>query len=1030
RFTKRLDWDGLDFPKAVSLGEITFPSDRPFPTWTETLKAFLGNCLEDLSFSQIRCLDSQTPIPFEEVLLPFILVAQKKLKAISGNWDTFLATNAQATLERNLLTNLSQIAAQCLQVEFSVFQATQSFPPETEFPPETSQRLKYNCFVQHLLTGGFLPFFREYSVLARLMATLTDLWAEAIGEFIQRLATDWERIQQTFQTDRTLGKVQTIQVGLSDRHAGGRSVIACTFASGLKLVYKPKNIGSEEAFAQLLTWLNHQGSLLPFKVLKLLNCQTHGWIEWVENLPCQDTTAVCRYYQRSGMLLGLVYALEGMDCHRENLIACGEDPVLIDLEALLYHRVGNLLGEENRSPQSLISEPVWNSVLRVGMLPYWLVGSDGQSFDISALGGDAGQTTASRTLRWHHINTDQMTFEIETVQTRSYKNRPFLADSSISLKNYQDEIVTGFQSIYRLLMKHRAELTSASGPLASLAHQPIRFIFRVTKLYSYLSRRTLQPKFMRDGLDRSIELDALSRALLGAETRHPFWSLVRLEHQALEQLDIPLFMARADRHTLLLDAEEALAPCFEESAYDRAMNRLKSLSEMDLTYQTRLIRDALIAYTVDRLQAVPFSTFEETVKSQSIKEEANLTEAELLQQARTIADDIKQHSTIFRDGSVRWVSLNPLPPRMQKLQVQGVGYDFYAGCCGISLFLAAMAKVTGNRDDRDLALASLTLLRQVLHSPVLNQKLLAEMGIGGALGYGSIVYSLVKISLFLEEPALLEEARIAASQITPAVIAKDQKLDVMGGSAGAILGLLALEAIDPNPHWLQTAIEAGNHLLQEQKITSSGHKSWATLDDRFLAGFSHGAAGIAHALVRLYERTGETEFLTAVIDAIGYENSLFSPQVNNWADLRHSDQRSLSYMNSWCHGAAGITLMRMRGLQTFDSEAVQQSITAGLTSTLTHALKDIDGICCGNFGRIETLVVASSCLSRPDLLGAARKRATEVVKQAQEFGGFRLFVGAPRSAYNPTFFRGTAGIGYGLLRLSNPNHLPSVLLWD
>ena len=67
-----------------------------------------------------------------------------------------------------------------------------------------------------------------------------------------------------------LGKVITIETGLSDPHHKGRSVIAMTFASGLKLIYKPKDLGLEEKFFQLLATLNEKGISPPLKLLKIL----------------------------------------------------------------------------------------------------------------------------------------------------------------------------------------------------------------------------------------------------------------------------------------------------------------------------------------------------------------------------------------------------------------------------------------------------------------------------------------------------------------------------------------------------------------------------------------------------------------------------------------------------------------------------------------------------------------------------------------------------------------------------------------
>lgn len=187
------------------------------------------------------------------------------------------------------------------------------------------------------MEGKLLSFFQEYSVLARMMATLTDFWVDATEEFIRRLASDWSEISTTFQAE--LRQVIAVESALSDPHNQGRCAIALTFDSGLKLMYKPKDLGIEEAYFQFLSWLNQQGAPLPFKLLKVINRSTYGWVEYVEHLPCSDKGEAERYYQRAGMLLCVVYALQGTDCTDENLIACGEHPVLVDMETLMYPQV-------------------------------------------------------------------------------------------------------------------------------------------------------------------------------------------------------------------------------------------------------------------------------------------------------------------------------------------------------------------------------------------------------------------------------------------------------------------------------------------------------------------------------------------------------------------------------------------------------------------------------------------------------------------------------------------------------------------
>ena len=126
-----------------------------------------------------------------------------------------------------------------------------------------------------------------------------------------------------------------------------------------------------------------------------------------------------------------------------------------------------------------------------------------------------------------------------------------------------------------------------------------------------------------------------------------------------------------------------------------------------------------------------------------------------------------------------------------------------------------------------------------------------ESLIGGAVGLGSVVYGLVCASLFLDAEELLDDARAAASLITLERIEQDQNLDIIGGSAGAILGLLALYRNSRDPEVLEQAAHCGYHLLENRTASATGHRVWKSLDGPLLTGFSHGTAGIAYALLKL-----------------------------------------------------------------------------------------------------------------------------------------------------------------------------------
>ncbi|KAB8315277.1 type 2 lantipeptide synthetase LanM [Tolypothrix campylonemoides VB511288] len=1034
KFAKRLAWDNLNVNTVHQvLGNVRLADAQKLPIWAETLREVLQTDLQTGDVDTYRCLNPEEPIPFEDVFLPFVQVARQKLIAQTGVSYQLLSEKAHSSLQRSLLNRLSTICAQSLQLEFSAFRVLKQSGLSRLLGQLQGSRAKeqYQDFVKSLTTGGMLSFFQKYNALARLVATATDFWVEATAEFLQRLASDLPTIQQTFLEDT--GQVVAIEPFLSDPHNRGRSVLALTFASGLKLIYKPKNLALEAAYLQLLAWFNQQSVLLPFQLLKLINRTTHGWVEYVQHLPCEDEAAAKRHYRRAGMLLCLLYSLGATDCHQENLIASGEHLVLIDMETIMHPHASDIAyrSEEVGAQSPASQEFFGDSVLRVGLIPRWEYKEGQVAYDISGLGGVGGQEIPVQMPKWQHINTDNMALEYEIGTMPSSANAPTLNGITLSANNYVDEIVDGFQQMYLFLMERREALLMSDSPLGALAHQQVRFVFRATEVYARILLKTLHPEFLRNGADRSIELDVLSRALLVADTKPSVWSLLAMELQALEQLDVPYFTADSNSDALTVSPELKIAGCFKEPSYDRAIFNLQQLSDANLAQQIAIIRGSLYSRaTCEHGSAV---STERVAPSVNLSATAQLTQAQIIQEAVAIAQELQQRADYAVDGSVNWIGMAYIP-RVQRLQLQPLDYSLYDGVCGIALFLAALEKITGGAGFRDLALRALQPLRKNLHNTdsKFKTKITKQIGIGGATGIGSIIYTLVRSSQFLNEPELLDLARLAASLISQESIASDRYFDTMSGAAGTILGLLALYQATLDSAVLEQAIACGYHLLHNRTASNSGPRAWANADGKLMTGLAHGAAGIAYSLLRLYQPTQESAFLEAATEAIVYERSVYCPIAGNWPDVR-SFSLSLgkpSFQIAWCHGASGVGLARLGGLKILDNSEIRQDIAVALNTTQEFGLENLDRLCCGNFGRMELLLLAGSKLSRPQLWETAQKQAARVLARAKHAGAFYLLPELPKDVYNPGFFQGTAGIGYELLRLAYPESLPSVLLWE
>jgi lantibiotic modifying enzyme len=191
-----------------------------------------------------------------------------------------------------------------------------------------------------------------------------------------------------------------------------------------------------------------------------------------------------------------------------------------------------------------------------------------------------------------------------------------------------------------------------------------------------------------------------------------------------------------------------------------------------------------------------------------------------------------------------------------------------------------------------------------------------------------------------------------------------------------------------------------------------------------LAGFSHGAAGICWALLELAEATGDARYAELAHRGLAYERSLFLPERGNWKDLRAPGTSDTHFMTMWCNGATGIALGRLLSLRHLDGPEARAELTTALETTLRGGFGSSHCLCHGDVGNLEVLHVAGKVLAEPHWTQAALRRASTVLRQGRE-SGWRC--GLPRGSESPGMLMGLAGIGHGLLRLSAPEFVPSIL---
>lgn len=1009
RFERRLIWDGLDIEAAREILASPSQSSAASPEWAILVQEAIAESLKPAP----RCafLDPDQPLPFEEVLLPFVLVARQRL---AGAYDGDLVSNsAQQALERQLLRELSDDAAEALYLELSLRLAGEGalYARFIARAPGAVERRVYTEMVEQLRGDELASVFDKYPVLARLLGTTMLLSTGAQAEMLERLRADRPALEAQFGPG--LGRVEAIEPGLSDPHHGRRTVTVLTFTSGARIVYKPKNLGIDSAFEQIAAWLRLTGAPHVPHVPGCLDRDTYGWVEYVNHQPCRNEQELSDYFTNAGGLLALLYALVASDCHSENVIAHGDRPVLVDLETLAQPHMRSLASMSEEAAEWQVAHVLEPSVLWSAFLPNWLPAGEDRFREVGGL-GVPDHANMRRVVQWRNINTDGMYREWDGDRATAL-NSPWPVGLVPALESYIDQVISGFSSMYRFLLKHRTELLAPGGPIEQLAGRQVRHIHRNTRVYRRLLEQARAPEHLHHGIDRGIVLERLARGLATDDAEREFlWPVLRAEQQAMEQGDIPCFVLDT-LSTDLAAGTEAVSDCFTRSGYRMVVDRIASLSEDDLRQQTGLIRAAFVVNLLNLGRELPRSN------SPSAESGVRASPYDLLARTVEIAEVFHRRAVHGLDGSVTWLTLSETD-NGKMTRIGAPGYDLYGGLSGVGLFMAALYLVTGESRHRDLALASARTIASGLASG--GEKMAARLGIGGMTGLPSIVYSLAQISRLTDEPEPLRFAGSIAGAITAQSIAEDTRYDVMAGSAGACLGLLALYALTRDDDALQKALLCGQKLIEARTATATGHRSWRTVNGKHVCGFSHGAAGIAYALLRLYAVSAERAFCDAAEEAIAYEDALYMPDAENWPDLRAEVQPA--FMTSWCHGAPGIGLGRLGSMTAIDTPQVRHDIEVAIGTTQSVRASPMHHLCCGTLGRAEFLLMAGERLHRPDLVNSARQLAASVVDTAPTVAGVSLAEQEPL-IYVPGFFRGLSGIGYELLRLALPGRLACVL---
>jgi lantibiotic modifying enzyme len=380
-----------------------------------------------------------------------------------------------------------------------------------------------------------------------------------------------------------------------------------------------------------------------------------------------------------------------------------------------------------------------------------------------------------------------------------------------------------------------------------------------------------------------------------------------------------------------------------------------------------------------------------------------------------------QSSGIRAAGGLDW----PADPKDPK----SVNTTLYAGAPGIVLFFLEAYSSTGKQAYlQDARGGADTLLATVAQ----------EKGMGFYEGLSGVLFALEETFKETQDQKYrkgfldgLERIREGAV-LTGGGVEWSSVTDIISGSAGTGLFLVYAYHETKDRSWLDLASRAGIRLIELGKPENGGLK-WAMDPEfpRLMPNFSHGTAGIAYFLARLYQETKRKEFLDAALAGAKYLLSVADTKGGVCQIFHHEPDGKDLYYLGWCHGPVG-TARLFYVLNEATGEKVwldwlrksaNALLKSGIPEKETPGFWNNDGICCGLAGVGEFFLDLGRALKDKSYLDFCDQVTARLLANASLAGKLMFWVQAEHRV-RPDFLvaqtgymQGAAGIGMFLLHL-------------
>lgn len=522
-----------------------------------------------------KCKNSDNQIIFNSFMENFILYFRKKLISLL---KVNKIPNANKILEDN--TQFVQHEIYLISVRTLIYEINIWKQDMGDSILEMSPNERYLAYcTQFKNKDYFKKFSNQYYVLLEKINRYIDNTLVFMGEVFTNLKKD--SCELLFKLDFNEKNIKSIKfIGEGDSHNHGKKTMMLDDGKK-KIIYKPHSLGSDIFISEIFNELNSKITL-DLKVPLTLDKVNYGWQEYIESYSTEK--GINNYFYRYGELLCVTHALTMTDLHKENLIRCGEYPILIDTETVITNSSFNFaFGDTDivntEIPQNLLNEEISKSVINTLLLPNNILGGF-YDVDLSPLAGNTRQS--SEILTGYTIKneyTDNICFEKEYYQNEKCEE--------VNACKYILDILDGFTDCYKVILSNKKYFKLIVSKAMKKSKPIIRQVLRPTYIYYKFYDASNHPDYLKNRKDQENLIGKLKSKKFSNDIK--LLQQSDIEVKSLLEGDIPYFYEEADSKDLS-SSYGNIKNFYKKDIIETVEDSINSICEEDLVRQQRMIR--------------------------------------------------------------------------------------------------------------------------------------------------------------------------------------------------------------------------------------------------------------------------------------------------------------------------------------------------------------------------------------------------------------------------------------------------------